>query len=253
MVDFNFAKDKVLMGAERKSMVMSDEEKRVTAYHEGGHAIIAAFEEHTDPLHKVTIIPRGRALGLTQQLPFEDKYTYSKDYIEAELAVMMGGRLAEEVCIGRITTGASNDFEKATDMARRMVCEWGMSELGPTSFGKPEGEVFLGRDFSRQPDYSEDTARKIDAEVNRIVMHAYNRGKKIITEYREALEVIAIELLEKESLDGEEIYAIITRVTGHEVTKKPPSKLTPPSAAPATAEKKKEEKGGAPGLVPVPA
>jgi cell division protease FtsH len=253
MLDFNYAKDKVLMGAERKSMVMSDEEKRVTAYHEGGHALVAAFEEHTDPLHKVTIIPRGRALGLTQQLPFEDKYTYSKDYIEAELAVMMGGRLAEEVCIGRITTGASNDFEKATEMARRMVCEWGMSELGPTSFGKPEGEVFLGRDFSRQPDYSEDTARKIDAEVNRIVMHAYNRGKKIITEHREALEVIAVELLEKESLDGEEIYAIIKRVTGHEVTKKPPTKLTPPSAAPATAEKKKEEKGGAPGLVPVPA
>jgi cell division protease FtsH len=253
MLDFNFAKDKVLMGSERKSLVMSDEEKRVTAYHEGGHALVAAFEEHTDPLHKVTIIPRGRALGLTQQLPFEDKYTYSKDYIEAELAVMMGGRLAEEVCIGRITTGASNDFEKATEMARRMVCEWGMSELGPTSFGRPEGEVFLGRDFARQPDYSEDTARKIDAEVNRIVMHAYNRGKKIITEYRAALEEIAVELLEKESLDGEEIYAIIKRVTGHEVSKKPPTKLQPPTPAPATAEKKKEEKGGAPGLVPVPA
>jgi cell division protease FtsH len=253
MIDFNFAKDKVLMGAERKSMVMSDEEKRVTAYHEGGHALVAAFEEHTDPLHKVTIIPRGRALGLTQQLPFEDKYTYSKDYIEAELAVMMGGRLAEEICIGRITTGASNDFEKATEMARRMTCEWGMSELGPTSFGRPEGEVFLGRDFARQPDYSEDTARKIDAEVNRIVMHAYNRAKKIISEYRPALEVIAAELLEKESLDGEEIYAIIKRVTGHEVAKKPPTKQQPPSAAPAAAEKKKEEKGGAPGLVPVPA
>ena len=211
MVDFNYAKDKVLMGAERKSMVMSDEEKRVTAYHEGGHALIASFEEHTDPLHKVTIIPRGRALGLTQQLPLEDKYTYSKEYIEAELAVMMGGRLAEEVCIGRITTGASNDFEKATEMARRMVCEWGMSELGPMSFGRPEGEVFLGRDFSRQPDYSEDTARKIDDEVNRIVTTSYARGKKIIVEHRVALEEIAKVLLEKESLDGEEIYAIIKR------------------------------------------
>ena len=255
MVDFNYAKDKVLMGAERKSMVMSDEEKRVTAYHEGGHALIASFEEHTDPLHKVTIIPRGRALGLTQQLPLEDKYTYSKEYIEAELAVMMGGRLAEEVCIGRITTGASNDFEKATEMARRMVCEWGMSELGPMSFGRPEGEVFLGRDFSRQPDYSEDTARKIDDEVKRIVTASYARGKKIIIEHRAALEEIATVLLEKESLDGEEIYAIIKRITGHEVAKRPPVKPEPPKpTAPATVTQKDEGPAPAPGgLIPVPA
>ncbi len=254
MADFNYAKDKVLMGAERKSMVMSDEEKRVTAYHEGGHALIASFEEHTDPLHKVTIIPRGRALGLTQQLPLEDKYTYSKEYIEAELAVMMGGRLAEEVCIGRVTTGASNDFEKATEMARRMVCEWGMSELGPLSFGRPEGEVFLGRDFARQPDYSEDTARKIDAEVNRIVTSSYTRGKKIIVEHRAALEEIAKQLLERESLDGEEIYAIIKRVTGHEVAKRPPVKPEPPKpTAPATVTKKDEGAAPAPGgLVPIP-
>ena len=145
MDDFNYAKDKVLMGAERKSMVMSDKEKRNTAYHEGGHALIAAFEEHADPLHKVTIIPRGRALGLTQQLPLEDKYSYSKEYVEARLAVMMGGRLAEEVCLDQITTGASNDFEQATTMARRMVCEWGMSDLGPMTFGHEEGEVFLGK------------------------------------------------------------------------------------------------------------
>src|ERR1017187_1560460 len=211
MVDFNYAKDKVLMGAERKSMVMSEEEKRVTAYHEGGHALIASFEEHTDPLHKVTIIPRGRALGLTQQLPLEDKSTYSKEYIEAELAVMMGGRLAEEVCIGRITTGASNDFEKATEMAKRMVCEWGMSELGPMSFGRPEGEVFLGRDFSRQPDYSEDTARNIDDE-------------------------------------GKEIYAIIKRVPGPEVPKRPPVKREPPKpTAPATVTQKDEGAAPAPG------
>jgi cell division protease FtsH len=254
MVDFNYAKDKVLMGAERKSMVMSDDEKRVTAYHEGGHALIASFEEHTDPLHKVTIIPRGRALGLTQQLPLEDKYTYSKEYIEAELAVMMGGRLAEEVCIGRITTGASNDFEKATEMARRMVCEWGMSELGPMSFGRPEGEVFLGRDFSRQPDYSEDTARKIDDEVNRIVTSSYARGKKIIVEHRVALEEIAKVLLEKESLDGEEIYAIIKRTTGHEVAKRPPVKPEPPKpTAPATVTQKDEGPAPAGGLIPVPA
>ncbi|MEO6326016.1 MAG: ATP-dependent zinc metalloprotease FtsH, partial [Thermoanaerobaculia bacterium] len=248
MIDFNYAKDKVLMGAERRSMVMSDDEKKITAYHEGGHALIAAFEEHTDPLHKVTIIPRGRALGLTQQLPLEDKYTYSKEYIEAELAVMMGGRLAEEVCLGKITTGASNDFEKATEMARRMVCEWGMSDLGPLSFGRPEGEVFLGRDFSRQPDYSEDTARQIDAEVNRICNASYVRGKKIIIEHRAALEEIAKVLLEKESLDGEEIYAIIKRVTGRDVAKRPKPKAPPPTPAPAVAQPEKAEgPAGAPG------
>ncbi|MFI5180536.1 MAG: ATP-dependent zinc metalloprotease FtsH [Thermoanaerobaculia bacterium] len=255
MDDFNFAKDKVLMGAERRSMVMSDEEKRVTAHHEGGHALIAAMEEHTDPLHKVTIIPRGRALGVTQQLPLEDKYTYAKEYIEAELAVMMGGRLAEEICIGRITTGASNDFEKATGIARRMVCEWGMSEMGPMSFGRGEGEIFLGRDFARQPDYSEDTARKIDDEVNRIVTAAYSRGKRIIVEYRAALEEIARQLLEKESLDGEEIYDIIEKVTGKALPRRLATRIQPPGpAAPATSAKKPEEgAAGAPGrLVPVP-
>ncbi len=257
MVDFNYAKDKVLMGAERKSMVMSEEEKRITAFHEAGHALIAAFEEHTDPLHKVTIIPRGRALGLTQQLPLEDKYTYSKEYIEAELAVMMGGRLAEEVCLGRITTGASNDFEKATEMAKRMVCEWGMSEMGPLAFGRGEGEIFLGRDFARQPDYSEDTARKIDTEINRIVTTAYARGKHIIVENRKSLEAIAAELLERESLDGEEIYAIIERESGRTLphtakgrTPEPPGGPT----APATAATKPEEGSApAPGLLPVPA
>jgi cell division protease FtsH len=256
MEDFNFAKDKVLMGAERRSMVMSDEEKRVTAYHEGGHALIAAMEEHTDPLHKVTIIPRGRALGVTQQLPLEDKYTYSKEYVEAELAVMMGGRLAEEVAIGRITTGAANDFEKATGIARRMVCEWGMSELGPLSFGRGEGEIFLGRDFARQPDYSEDTARKIDAEVNRIVSAAYGRGKKIILEYRAALEEIARQLLEKESLDGEEIYVIIEKVTQKALPRRTAGKIQPPGPAAAAPAPAKPDEGttGAPGsLVPQPA
>ncbi len=257
MADFDFAKDKVLMGAERKSMVMSEAEKRVTAYHEAGHALIASFEEHTDPLHKVTIIPRGRALGLTQQLPMEDKYTYTKEYIEAELAVMMGGRLAEEVCLGRVTTGASNDFERATEWARRMVCEWGMSDLGPMSFGRGEGEIFLGRDFARQPDYSEDTARKIDAEVNKIVTGAYNRGKKLIIDYKPGLDAIANELLEKESLDGEEIYEILHRVCGVDVGKKHMEKLLPPQtpSAPATASTKREEETQPknPNLVPVPA
>jgi len=256
MEDFNFAKDKVLMGAERKSMVMSEEEKRITAYHEGGHALIAAMEEHTDPLHKVTIIPRGRALGVTQQLPLEDKYTYSKEYIEAELSVMMGGRLAEEVAIGRITTGAANDFEKATGIARRMVCEWGMSEMGPMSFGRGEGEIFLGRDFARQPDYSEDTARKIDAEVNRIVSTAYTRGKKIVQDHRAALDEIARQLLEKESLDGEEIYAIIEKVTGKALPRRTSGKPQPPgptASAPVTS-KPEEGTAGAPGrLVPQPA
>ncbi|HEX7578541.1 MAG TPA: ATP-dependent zinc metalloprotease FtsH, partial [Thermoanaerobaculia bacterium] len=255
MIDFDYAKDKVIMGAERKSMVMSGEEKKITAYHEAGHALVASFEEHTDPLHKVTIIPRGRALGLTQQLPMEDKYTYSKEYIEAELAVMMGGRLAEEVCLGRITTGASNDFEKATGMARRMVCEWGMSEMGPMAFGKPEGEIFLGRDFARQPDYSEDTARRIDSEVNRIVAASYSRGKKIISDNRAALEAIAQVLLEKESLDGEEIYAIIQEKTGHDVGKRhrraaPAAAPVPPPALP----KPEEGTSAAPtGLIPAPA
>ncbi len=255
MADFDFAKDKVIMGAERKSMVMSGEEKKITAYHEAGHALVASFEEDTDPLHKVTIIPRGRALGLTQQLPMEDKYTYSKEYIEAELAVMMGGRLAEEVCLGRITTGASNDFEKATGMARRMVCEWGMSEMGPMAFGKPEGEIFLGRDFARQPDYSEDTARRIDSEVNRIVAASYSRGKKIISENRAALEAIAQVLLEKESLDGEEIYAIIQAKTGHDVGKG--HRRAPPVAvpvAPAASLKPEQGASAAPtGLIPAPA
>jgi cell division protease FtsH len=255
MIDFDYAKDKVIMGAERKSMVMSGEEKKITAYHEAGHALVASFEEHTDPLHKVTIIPRGRALGLTQQLPMEDKYTYSKEYIEAELAVMMGGRLAEEVCLGRITTGASNDFERATSMAKRMVCEWGMSELGPMAFGKPEGEIFLGRDFARQPDYSEDTARRIDSEVNRIVAASYIRGKKIISDHRIALEAIAQVLLEKESLDGEEVYTIIQEKTGHDVGKRhrraePTSVPVPPAASP----KPEEGASAAPtGLIPVPA
>ncbi|KAA0254667.1 MAG: ATP-dependent metallopeptidase FtsH/Yme1/Tma family protein [Acidobacteria bacterium] len=255
-VDFDYAKDKVLMGAERRSMVMSEEERRNTAYHEAGHALIAAFEEHADPLHKVTIIPRGRALGVTQQLPLEDKYSYSKEYVEARLAVMMGGRLAEEICLGQVTTGASNDFGQATEMARRMVCEWGMSELGPLSFGRDEGEIFLGRDFARRPDYSEDTARKIDAEVNRIVQAAYARGRKILLEHRESLEVVAKELLERESLDGEEIYAILTRITGKEPAGRHRKAAHPPAppAAPAAASPKDEGESSAPsGLLPQPA
>ena len=178
MIDFEYAKDKVMMGPERKSMIMTEEEKRNTAYHEGGHALVAALQPDADPLHKVTIIPRGRALGVTMQLPAEDKYSHTKEYLDATITVMMGGRIAEEKFLGHMTTGAGNDIEKATELARKMVCEWGMSELGPLTFGKVDGEVFLGRDFGRKQDYSEATANLIDAEVRRIVTVCLRPGEE---------------------------------------------------------------------------
>src|SRR5512142_1254660 len=214
MVDFEFAKDKVLMGVERKSMVMSDREKKNTAYHESGHTIVAAILPSADPLHKVTIIPRGRALGLTQQLPTEDKYSYSKKYLDSMLAVLMGGRIAEEVFIGEITTGAGNDIERATGMARRMVCEWGMSDLGPATFGKKEEAIFLGREFAQHQDYSEATAIEIDKEVRRILEKAYNTAKEIITNNKTALDRIARRLLERETLEGWEVNDILREETG---------------------------------------
>jgi len=214
MVDFEFAKDKVLMGVERKSMVMSDREKRNTAYHESGHTIVAAVLPAADPLHKVTIIPRGRALGLTQQLPTEDKYSYSKRYLDSMLAVLMGGRIAEEIFINEITTGAGNDIERATNMARRMVCEWGMSELGPATFGKKEEAIFLGREFAQHQDYSEATAIEIDREVRRILDRAYNQAKEIITQHKVALDRIARKLLERETLEGWEVNDILREETG---------------------------------------
>ncbi len=169
MYDFELAKDKVLMGAERKSMILTDEEKKNTAYHEGGHALVAAKVPHADPLHKVTIIPRGMALGVTMQLPIDDKHTYDRDYLESQLAIMMGGRVAEEIFLKTMTTGAGNDIERATEIARKMVCEWGMSQLGPLTFGKKEEQIFLGRELSQHRDYSEETAREIDAEVRRFI------------------------------------------------------------------------------------
>ena len=214
MSDFEFAKDKVMMGVERKSMVMSNREKRNTAFHEAGHTIVAAMLPAADPLHKVTIIPRGRALGLTQQLPTEDKYSYSKRYLEATLAVLMGGRVAEEIFLDEITTGAGNDIERATSMARRMVCEWGMSELGPLAFGRKDDTIFLGRDFAQTHDYSEETARQIDAEVRRIGDQAYNTARKIIADHRSALETMANRLLEKETLDAWEINQVLIDETG---------------------------------------
>ncbi|HYU36275.1 MAG TPA: ATP-dependent zinc metalloprotease FtsH [Thermoanaerobaculia bacterium] len=216
MGDFEYAKDKVLMGVERKTMMLTDEEKRVTAYHEAGHALVAAFTPGSDPLHKVTIIPRGRALGLTMQLPTEDKYTYRKQYVEAQIAILMGGRVAEELTQPDVTTGAGNDIERATDMARRMVCEWGMSELGPLSFGGKDEPVFLGREFSQRADYSEDTALHIDREVSRIVRQAYEQATTVLTTYRAVLDKVAQDLLEREALDGEDVYRTIREMTGRD-------------------------------------
>jgi len=209
MYDFELAKDKVLMGAERKSMILSEEEKRMTAYHEAGHALVAAMMKYSDPLHKVTIIPRGMALGVTMQLPIDDKHTYSRDYLETRIAIMMGGRVAEELFLHQMTTGAGNDIEQATELARKMVCEWGMSTLGPLTFGKKEEQIFLGREIAQHRDYSEDTAIKIDQEVRRIADDGYKAAVDVLSGHRETLEKIAQMLLEREVLDANEIQMII--------------------------------------------
>ena len=210
MLDLELSKDKVMMGAERRSMIISDEEKRTTAYHEAGHALIAKLLPGADPIHKVTIIPRGMALGLTQQLPMDEKYTYPREYLLNNLVILFGGRVAEELVLEQVTTGAGNDIEKATDLARRMVCEWGMSEkLGPMTFGKKEEEIFLGRDFTQKTDYSKSTAVEIDAEVTRIIQESYHRAKELLTTNLRLLKKIAEQLLEKEVLDGLEIDAIV--------------------------------------------
>jgi cell division protease FtsH len=208
--DFEFAKDKVLMGVERKSMVLTDEEKRTTAYHEAGHAMMARLLPGTDPVHKVTIIPRGRALGITMQLPTDDRHSYSKEFLYNTLAILMGGRVAEELIFNQVTTGAGNDLERATDLARKMVCEWGMSEeLGPLTYGKKDEEIFLGREIATRRDYSEDIAIKIDTEVKRLVSENYERTKRILLENMAALKALAEALLEKEVLDAPEIDKII--------------------------------------------
>jgi len=209
MTDFETAKDKILMGAERKSMILSDAEKRNTAYHEAGHAVVATQLREADPLHKVTIIPRGMALGVTMQLPIDDKHSYSKDYLLAQLAILMAGRIAEERYMNHITTGAGNDIERATDMARKMVCEWGMSDLGPLSFGKKEEQIFLGREIAQHRDYSEETAIRIDEQVKKFVQSGYDTASQIIEAHSAALVNVAEALLEREILDGEEVKAII--------------------------------------------
>ncbi|MFZ3211232.1 MAG: ATP-dependent zinc metalloprotease FtsH [Terriglobales bacterium] len=223
MYDFELAKDKVLMGAERKSMILSEEEKRMTAYHEAGHALVAAMMKHSDPLHKVTIIPRGMALGVTMQLPIDDKHTYSRDYLETRIAIMMGGRVAEELFLHQMTTGAGNDIEQATELARKMVCEWGMSTLGPLTFGKKEEQIFLGREIAQHRDYSEDTAIKIDQEVRRIADDGYKAAVDVLSGHRDTLEKIAMMLLEREVLDANEIQMLIE---GKEL----PLKVAPPVA-----------------------
>ena len=209
MVDFELAKDKILMGAERKSMILSDSEKRTTAYHEAGHAVVAVMMPNADPLHKVSIIPRGMALGVTMQLPIDDKHNYSKVYCEDQLSILMGGRIAEEIYLNQKTTGAGNDIERATEMARKMVCEWGMSELGPLSFGKKEEQIFLGREIAQHRDYSEETAIRIDEEVKRIVSTAYDRARAIIDQHSNALIRVAEALLEREVLDGSDVKTLI--------------------------------------------
>ncbi|MFN8543441.1 MAG: ATP-dependent zinc metalloprotease FtsH [Candidatus Binatia bacterium] len=210
MSDFELAKDKVLMGPERRSMIISAEERRNTAYHEAGHALVAKMLPGSDPLHKVTIIPRGMALGVTQQVPIDDRHSWNKEYILAQLAMLFGGRAAEELVLTQVTTGASNDIERATDLARKLVCEWGMSDkLGPMTFGKKEEEIFLGRDFTKRVDYSETTAVQIDGEVRRIVLDAYERAKMILRRNLDALHKIAAALLEREVLDGGEIDDIL--------------------------------------------
>ena len=210
MDDFESAKDKVLMGTERRSMVISDEEKKITAYHEAGHTLVAKYTPESDPIHKVTIIPRGQALGLTQQLPIDERHTYSKKYITGNITVLMGGRAAEELVLKHLTTGAGNDIERATDLARKMVCEWGMSDkMGPLTFGKKEEQIFLGREISQHRDYSEKTAIDIDEEVKKIVTKGYEKAKSIIQEKVDTLHALAKALLEKETLDGTDIDNII--------------------------------------------
>ena len=235
MADFEMSKDKVLMGVERKSLILSDEEKRNTAYHEAGHALVAAKTPGADPVHKVTIIPRGMALGVTMQLPTDDKHSYTKEHLEAMLAVLMGGRTAEELFLGHLTTGAGNDIERATEIARNMVCEWGMSNLGPLAYGKKEEAIFLGREITQHRDYSEDTAIQIDKEVKLIVNAAYERAKQILTTNRETLENVAQALLVREVIDANEVKLIMEGKPLPEKPRTPPT--PPPQAAPGTDPK----------------
>jgi cell division protease FtsH len=244
--DFEYAKDKVLMGTERRSMVISEREKRNTAVHEAGHAVVALILPGTDPVHKVTIIPRGRALGLTQQLPQEDRLNLYQQFAQNQIAILMGGRLAEELTFNERSTGAGNDIERATELARAMVCEWGMSDkMGPLAFGKKEGEVFLGREMNTVQAFSEETARQIDGEVRRIVTEQYERAKQVLIEHKDQLIRIADALIEYETIDTADIEVIMK---GGTMTRPPPQK---PMATTISTEKKPG--GLLDPVVPVPA
>jgi cell division protease FtsH len=210
MLDFEFAKDKVLMGSERRSMIINDEEKKVTAVHEAGHALLAAVLPNADPVHKVTIIPRGMALGVTMQLPVDDKHNYTRDYLNDQIAILLGGRIAEEITMKGMTTGAGNDLERSTELARKMVCEWGMSDaMGPLTFGKKEEQIFLGREIAQHQDYSEDTAIHIDQEIKRVIITNYDRARVLLEQHRPALDRIAEQLLIREVLDAEQVIKIV--------------------------------------------
>ncbi len=250
MQDFEFAKDKVLMGSERRSMIISDEEKQVTAVHEGGHALLAVLLPHADPIHKVTIIPRGMALGVTQQLPVDDKHNYSRDYLNDQIAILLGGRLAEELTNGNITTGAGNDLDRATDMARRMVCEWGMSEsIGPLTYGKKEEQVFLGRDFAQSQDYSEGTAICIDQEIKRIVTDNYERAGELLSSHKDELIRIAEELLIREVLDADQVTRLAKGLPIDDPLPDPSPGSAPPTGTVSTPD---DEAEPAPIVPPVP-
>jgi len=215
MEDFEHAKDKVLMGVERRSMIIPFEERKIAAYHEAGHALVAKMLPNADPIHKVTIIPRGRALGVTQQLPIDDRHTYSKEYLIDNITILLGGRVAEEIVLKKSTTGAGNDIERATEIARKMICEWGMNEkLGPLSYGKNEEHIFLGKEIARHRDFSEKTAQEIDEELRNLINSCFKRAKEILTTNITTLHAIANALLEKESLDGQEIDHIIGKTQG---------------------------------------
>jgi len=240
MADFESSKDKVLMGKERRSLILSEEEKRTTAYHEAGHTLVAVKLPHADPIHKVTIIPRGMALGVTAYLPEGDRHNYSRDYLECRLAIAMGGRVAEEIFLNAITTGAGNDIEQATELARRMVCEFGMSDLGPLAYGKNPQEIFLGRDLTTQRDFSEDTAIKIDQEVKKFVMTGYNRARDILTGERDTLVRLAEALLAREVLDAAEVKLVMEG-------KPLPEPVAPPSEPQTTQVLKPQSASGVPG------
>ena len=237
MADFEFAKDKVLMGSERRSMIISDEEKKITAVHEAGHALLTVLLPNADPIHKVTIIPRGMALGLTQQLPVDDKHSYSSDYLNDQIAVLLGGRIAEEITNGSTTTGAGNDLERVTELARKMICEWGMSDtMGPLTFGKKEEQIFLGREIAQHQDYSEETAIRIDQEVKRVVMENYKRSRSLLEENRAVLVKMAEELLVHEVLDGAQVRRLVAGMSLDDPEETPGASGKPLSSEEATKE-----------------